>query len=145
MTARSPKAEARDLKSRKCSFESSRAEKFCKCWSKDPKCKRCGKPQRLCENWHQKMDMTYERRKHVTKKQKAALQKLVEVFSSKPIHELIDMKKFRSHFGKVARAQLRANKIPTKGLTGEDCIQLSIQHSRAFLGMDKPNVFTGVK
>lgn len=91
------------------------------------------------------MDMTYERRKHVTKKQMKALKALVEWSMKTPIHEMFNMKKMRREWGKVSRQQLRENGINPKGLTGEECIALSMQQSRAFLGMDRPNIFTGVK
>lgn len=91
------------------------------------------------------MDGTYERRKHLTKKQQRALEALVEWSMKTPLLEMIDMKKVRREWGKVSRQQLKANGVDPKGLTGEECIALSMQQSRAFLGMDRPNVFTGTK
>lgn len=123
-------------------------KEFCKCWARDPICSRCGKPQRLCANWREDISsqgVVYEHRKHVTKKLEKALRALVEWSMKTPLHEMIDMKKVRREWGKVSRQQLRANGIDPKGLSGEECISLSMQHSRAFLGMDTPNVFTGAK
>lgn len=57
----------------------------------------------------------------------------------------IDPEKLNREFAKLSRRHLRVNGIPTKGLSSENCIALANQHMRAFLGMDKPNIFTGVK
>jgi len=97
------------------------------------------------KNWFYHFDGRWEKRQHVTKKQTKALQKLVEYFSKTPINQIIDASKVRRELAKISRKQLRANGFKTKGITGEDCISLSMQYTRAFLGMDAPNVFTEVK
>jgi hypothetical protein len=60
-----------------------------------------------------------------------------------PMREIINEKWLRREMGKLSRQQLKANGFNTKGLTGQQCTWLANQHMRAFLGMDRPNIFTG--
>ncbi len=80
--------------------------------------------------------------KRFTKNQKSDFCQL-----SKSILDGIDLNKINAMHARISREHLLNNKVFTKAqirkMPDEVAIELANQHMRAFLGMDRPNVFTG--